>query len=515
MAPTASSPKDILIVGAGVFGLSTTLAFLERPQYNDSRITIIDSSLALPNPVGSSVDASRIIRADYANLSYAKLACLAQTHWRDQTPTGWGGQGRYSQTGFVLTGEKDQEAYVQEAMHNVQNLARSGLPMELDKIQQLNSRSDIRKATGLVGASGETGYANWNSGWADAEACVAFALHRVKSHPNNKGRVSIKPNTKVARLAFSPKTQLCTGVQFINDTTISADLTILATGAWTPSILDLSNRALATGQVLAFVKLTQEEQDYLANTPVTMNFARGTFIIAPHPQTLELKVARHGFGYRNPISVSPASSKPSSTSQVSSTASTTFVEAEVSVPQTDTQIPVEAEHALRDALAELFPPNFDPSMKPPNYPESLRDVSKRPFTNTRLCWYTDTPSGNFIFDYPPLSSGSANTSLFVASGGSGHGFKFLPILGKYIVDAVEGRLEKEYKEMWSWPSEQALKEDLGTDVHGGKKHVGQVKEFLECQDGSRAGPHGMILEQELRKGVVEVQPGSGVQRAKL
>jgi len=509
MATATSPPKNILVVGAGVFGLSTALALLERPQYDESRIAIIDSSLALPNPVGSSVDASRIIRADYANPSYAKLACLAQTHWRDQTPTGWGGQGRYSQTGFVLTGEKGQEAYVREAMHNVQDLARQGLPMELDKIQQLNNHSDIRKATGLVGVSGETGYANWNSGWADAEACVAFAIHKVKSHPNNNGRVSIKPNTKVARLAFSPKTHQCTGVHLPNDSTILADLTILATGAWTPSILDLSNHALATGQALAFVKLTQQEQDYLANTPVTMNFARGTFIIAPHPQTHELKIARHGFGYRNPISVSHAQSNPSSASPPSSTDSNTFVEAEVSVPRTDTQIPIEAEHALRDALAELFPPSFDASMKPSNYPESLRDVSKRPFTNTRLCWYTDTPSGNFIIDYPPLAhplpSNSPNTSLFVASGGSGHGFKFFPILGKYIVDAVEGRLETEYKEMWRWPSKQALKEELGTDGHGGDRHP---KEFFECQDGSRAGPRGMILEQELRRGVAEVEPGA-------
>ncbi|KAK5940126.1 hypothetical protein PMZ80_007544 [Knufia obscura] len=511
MASTDSSPKDILIVGAGVFGLSTAIALLERPQYNNSRITVIDSSQTLPNPVGSSVDASRIIRADYANPSYAKLACLAQTHWRDQTPAGWGGQGRYTQTGFVLTGEQGQEAYVREAMHNVQDLARQGLPMELDKIQQLNNLSDIRKATGLVGVSGETGYANWNSGWADAEACVAFAINKIKSHPNNEGRVSIKPNTKVAHLTFAPTTQQCTGVQLTNSTTISANLTILATGAWTPSILNLSNRALATGQALAFVKLTQQEQDYLADTPVTMNFARGTFIIAPHPQTRELKIARHGFGYRNPTSVTHASSEASKSAALAS--------AQVSVPRTDTQIPVEAERALRDALAELFPPMYNTSTAPPAYPESLRDISKRPFTNSRLCWYTDTPSGNFIIDYPPLPTATGkptmNKSLFIATGGSGHGFKFFPILGSYIIDAVEGKLEEEYRAMWAWPSEKDLKIELGTksDAHSGSR-VGaeatasardEVQEFLECEDGSRGGPRGMILEQELQRGVVQVK----------
>ena len=519
MAPTDSSPKEILIVGAGVFGLSTAIALLERSHYNGSHITIIDSSPTLPNPVGSSVDASRIIRADYADASYAKLACLAQSHWRNQTPTGWGGQGRYFQAGFVLTGEKGQEAYVQEAMHNVQDLARQGLPVELDKIQQLRSHSDIRRATGLIGVSGETGYANWNSGWADAEACVAFAIHKIKSHPNAKGRVSIKPDTKIVRLTFSPTSHQCTGVQLLDNTSISADLTILATGAWTPSIFDLSNRALATGQAVAFVRLTQEEQNYLANTPVTMNFARGTFIIPPHPQTRELKIARHGFGYRNPTSVPYQSSKAPSVPPAADTMSKISERSQVSVPQTDTQIPIEAEQALRDALAELFPPTFDNSTKPLIYPESLRDISKRPFTNTRICWYTDTPSGNFIIDYPPVSAQPSNNSLFIATGGSGHGFKFFPILGSYIADAIEHHLEPEYKQMWAWPTEQALNAELGTDVHGRNESsvVGKIREFLECEDGSRAGPRGMILEEELRKGVVEVRVGdrAGAVGAKL
>lgn len=504
MASGSSIPQEILIVGAGVFGLSTALTLLGRQAYDDSRITIIDSAAILPNPVGSSVDASRIIRADYANLSYAKLAVLAQEYWRDQSSSGWGGEGRYSETGFVLTGDEGQEAYVRESMHNVQDLAKAGLPMNLSKIQELKTRDEIRVASKLPGSSGDTGYANWNSGWADAGASVAFAIRKIQNHPNNRGRLVLKPGHQVARLQFSETTGQCTGVSCTNGTTFDADLIIFATGAWTPSLINLQNRALATGQVLGYIKITEEEQRYLENTPVVINFARGTFVIPPQRQ--ELKIARHGFGYRNPLTVSHSSTK-SNAERLSKHA--------VSVPRTDTQIPVEAEKALRDALAELFPPDLDSAALPPGCPKSICTVSSRPFVNTRLCWYTDTPTGNFLIDWPPLpSSAKSNTSLFIATGGSGHGFKFFPVLGDYIVDAIEGHLDPEYLDLWTWPRDEQLRKDhgLGGSLDGSERAVDSapgsegLHAFLECKDGSRGGPRGMILSEELDKGTAVAKP---------
>lgn len=36
---------------------------------------------------------------------------------------------------------------------------------------------------------------------------------------------------------------------------------------------------------------------------------------------------------------------------------------------------------------------------------------------TRMCWYSDTPDGNFVIDY------ARYPSLLIASGGAGHAFK--------------------------------------------------------------------------------------------
>lgn len=65
------SPKSILIVGSGVFGLATALALTQRPSFSSSTITVLDRS-PFPSPDGSSIDTSRIIRADVSKLP-AKL----------------------------------------------------------------------------------------------------------------------------------------------------------------------------------------------------------------------------------------------------------------------------------------------------------------------------------------------------------------------------------------------------------------------------------------------------------
>ncbi len=52
----------------------------------------------------------------------------------------------------------------------------------------------------------------------------------------------------------------------------------------------------------------------------------------------------------------------------------------------------------------------------------------------RSCLYTNTPDDHFLIDRVPGSE-----RIFVAGGGSGHGFKFGGALGPVIVDAVEER----------------------------------------------------------------------------
>ena len=59
-------------------------------------------------------------------------------------------------------------------------------------------------------------------------------------------------------------------------------------------------------------------------------------------------------------------------------------------------------------------------------------MADAPITYRRLCLYSDTRDEDFWIDRHPEIEG-----LIVAAGGSGHGFKFAPLLGPQIADVVE------------------------------------------------------------------------------
>ncbi|KAL8766709.1 MAG: hypothetical protein Q9209_006578 [Squamulea sp. 1 TL-2023] len=66
-------------------------------------------------------------------------------------------------------------------------------------------------------------------------------------------------------------------------------------------------------------------------------------------------------------------------------------------------------------------------------------------TTMRICWDGITPDNNwFICPHPRC------TSLFVATAGSFHGWKFLPIVGEYVVQMLQGTLSEEMIQRWSW-----------------------------------------------------------------
>ncbi|MFT3767509.1 MAG: FAD-dependent oxidoreductase [Minicystis sp.] len=76
----------------------------------------------------------------------------------------------------------------------------------------------------------------------------------------------------------------------------------------------------------------------------------------------------------------------------------------------------EQEASLRAFLRETFP-----------------DLAEAPIVRTRVCVYGDTWDGHFWIAADPDRDG-----LIVAAGGSGHGFKFAPVMGDVIADAAEG-----------------------------------------------------------------------------
>jgi len=299
------------------------------------------------------------VRSDYANAAYSKLAAAAIQKWRS---TAWGEQGRYTQNGLLLVYPADSvsaKEYARKSYNNVRQI-------EGDKVVFLPTKKDVLSVVPPYGEDLDVagGYVNWGSGWSDAGASVAFAKQlldkdgKVDFVHGNVERV-LFDETASASFGKGKGKPRAKGVVLDDGTTLRADLVILATGAWSSRLVDLRGKAVATGQAIAYIKISDAEQRELENLPTILNFATGIFIIPPRDNLL--KIARHAYGYRNPITV-PVPGTTGSKETMS-----------VSLPETGGPVPLEGQEAFREALKQLLP----------------RFV-ERPFADTRICWYTDT-----------------------------------------------------------------------------------------------------------------------------
>ncbi|KZF23062.1 FAD dependent oxidoreductase [Xylona heveae TC161] len=421
--PPASKTSCITIVGAGLFGLTTALELTRRGYKN---VQVVDRYLP-PVADGSSVDISRIIRPDYADAFYAKLGLEAMR--------GWGEGGEYSpffyRSGLLCMAGEGSHPYLEQSQANLEKM---GI-----KTQNLRGNEMRERYPGVI--SGDLararGYANTICGWADAQQAISYLARQC-----TQAGVSFLTGSHgtVLSLVTNGANEVI-GVRTLTGAVIKSDQVILATGAWTPHLLDMANMSVSTGQPVGFLQLTEQEAEQMKDSPVIIDLSTGWFVFPPTPGTRILKMARHGYGYET--SRTPSLQR----------------DQKVSVPKLDssnvnsTFLPTDAELALRQGLALFFP--------------QLKD---RPFINRRLCWYTDTPQGDFVIDHHP-----SYKNLFVATGGSGHAFKFLPALGRHIVDNFEHKASTEQKEKWAW-------KPTSTPISKG--------------DGSRGGPPRRVLRRD-------------------
>jgi glycine/D-amino acid oxidase-like deaminating enzyme len=91
-------------------------------------------------------------------------------------------------------------------------------------------------------------------------------------------------------------------------------------------------------------------------------------------------------------------------------------------PTTEERLPTPAAIArARELLARRFPA-----------------LAGAPVLETRVCQYEQTPDGHFILDRHPAAD-----NVWLAGGGSGHGFKMGPAVGELVAALVLGTGEPE------------------------------------------------------------------------
>lgn len=194
-----------------------------------------------------------------------------------------------------------------------------------------------------------------------------------------------------------------------------ADKLVLALGAWTgahPALRGLLPPGLLvpTGQSVAAVQLAPDEVATYAGTPVNAALDGSGYYAFPPTADGVLKFALHSGGYTVPGDVPRTVLSADAAAHAARTGKGWIARRNLAL--------------MRDKLAEVFPA-----------------LARRELKYTRMCYYSDTPDGDFVIDY-------AEPGLLVASGGTGHAFKFLPVMGEIIHARLEDRLPGHLKRKW-------------------------------------------------------------------
>ncbi|KAI1639210.1 putative fructosyl amino acid oxidasesarcosine oxidase [Biscogniauxia mediterranea] len=410
---TAPIPSSVIIVGSGIFGLSTALAIARR--HPATRVTVVDR-LTPPVDDGTSVDTTRCIRADYADPIYARLAAEAQRQIENDPEL----VKHYFKQGmsFVCDGNPGRLHDIwTKGLENAQRLQAPGTLVEMGTRDEVFARIHGRNSQPVpkttLGREPEwnMGYCNLEDAFIDARECMKIYYERCLA----KESITFSCGNPVDRV--EQEGGVVTGVVLENGQKLEATSVLIAAGAWSGRLVDLQGLVDSTAIEVAWVKLTPEEVQAWKHMSITTNLSTGFNIFPPHNN--EIKMLRRSAGYRNTVTLPHPEN-------VNEAISISYPRTTVTNP-TDV-IPKEAEDALRDNLREIMP-----------------FLADRAFDRTKLCWLSQTPTADFIIAPHPRIRG-----LHVATGGSAHAWKFLPIIGGLVLDSMLDQLEEQLMEKWRW-----------------------------------------------------------------
>lgn len=300
--------------------------------------------------------------------------------------------------------------------------AEKGWTFGMDPFRRL---SRGLKAAGVLDTTG---------GMAVADKACRFALHKAASQGV---RFVLDPEAGALECLVFEDDRIA-GIKTRDGQTHSAKLTILACGGWTPSLLPaMDGLCETTAGSVVLLKIPRESplfdrfapENFPTWTYKVRDGAEGGLYGFPRDENGWLKIGYRGTKYTNPIVQADGKERSVPVTRWSSAASPEKPNGNSERLKT---VPQQALKVVRSFLAENLP----------ELGEEGIDISF-----TRVCWYTDSYDNHFVIDHVP----GTNNSLMVATGGSGHAFKYLPNIGNWVVDAVEGKRQDQIPpKLWKW-----------------------------------------------------------------
>ncbi len=248
------------------------------------------------------------------------------------------------------------------------------------KIERMNSARLWKRFPAWNSELYRDGVLELEAGYVESSRIVTVLSERAKS-------VGIEVRDGLRFSQLDEGDDRVKGIVVEDGRRIAGEVVVMAVGAWTPYLLPFTQKFLrASGQPVFHLKPRQPELFVPERFPVFgADISTTGYYGFPLDREGVVKIANHGPGRE----MSPESPN------------------RVVTPQ--------EEKDLRDFLSSTFP--------------ALADA---PIVYSRVCMYCDTNDGHFWIAPDPERPG-----LIVATGDSGHGFKFAPVLGEIIADAVE------------------------------------------------------------------------------
>ncbi len=351
----------------------------------------------LPHPLAASTDISKAVRAAYE-------ADDDYTELAERSITLWRkwneefGIELYHEVGVMFVRRREMTPGDFE-YESLKTLERRG-----HKVARMNSAQLWKRFPAWNPELFRDGVLELEAGYAESGRVVAALIQRAKSVG-----IELRENSRFSYLDESDGR--VAGIVLDNGERIAGDRVVMAIGAWTPYLLPFTeNFFRASGQPVFHLKPPRPDLFAPERFPVFgADITTTGYYGFPLNRDGIVKIANHGPGRE----MSPESSQRTVTS--------------------------EEEENLRKFLSWAFPA-----------------LAEAPIVYTRVCIYCETHDGNFWIAPDPEREG-----LVVAAGDCGHGFKFAPVLGEIIADAVEGK-SNPILEKFRWRPEVSV--GAGTDV---------------------------------------------------
>ena len=339
-------------------------------------VTLLDAG-PIPAPLAASTDISKVVRMEYgADRRYMALMEAARAGWLRWNER-WAADGAgplYHETGVLMVARDRMAPGGFEHDSYRSLLARGHRPERLD------APAIARRYPAWSTGRFVDGFYHRAGGYAESGTVVAALARQAQA-----AGIEVSARTRAAALV--EEAGRVRGVRTDRGRTLGAAGVVMAAGAWAGTLHPpLSGAIRASGHPVFHLRPADPAPFRADRFPTfTADVARTGYYGFPVNADGVVKIASHALG--RPID-----------------------------PDAPRSVTPGAETRLRRFLADTFPA-----------------LAGAPVVSTRLCLYADTQDEDFWIARDPDRDG-----LTVAGGGSGHGFKFAPVLGALIADAATG-----------------------------------------------------------------------------